>query len=378
MNRRATAAVILTLSLLVGLGVTALAGGPRASAAEPKTGNFVDDDGNVHEGMIEAIVARNITAGCATQRYCPDAVVTRGAMAAFVARALGLQGNGTDFFDDDGDSVHQSAINAVAAAGIAQGTGARRFSPSLPVTRAQMATFLARALHLATNAPDRFQDVSGNTHRQSINAIAAAGISAGCNPSGTRFCPDAPVRRDQMATFIGRALGLQPVTNPTPTSTPGTTATTRPPGATTTATTAPPTGGGLNPSATPTHGSRSLVTGFVPDPSTAAVAGGGSVNVSSVGCVGFAVAAPTFRVEYTAGPQALLRFFYVGGGNPIMVVRDPFGNFRCGNDSSGTLNPTVDFNTPSHGTYTVWVGTTSSGATTSGTLSITEQNGNHP
>ena len=378
-NRRLATAV-LTIGLLVPLGVGAVAGGPGASAATPKIGTFVDDDGNVHEGMIEAIVARGITTGCATGRYCPSAAVTRGAMAAFVARALGLPGTSVDAFDDDETSVHEVAINQVAAAGIAQGTGPRRFSPDAAVSRAQMAAFLTRALRLNTSAPERFQDVAGNLHRASINAVAAAGITAGCNPAGTRYCPDLPVRRDQMATFIARGLGLQPVTNPTSTTAPATTATTaRPPGSTTTATTAPPSGGGLNPNAAPTGGSRSLSAGFVPDPSTASVSGGGTVSLSSIaGCTGFAAAAPTFSVTYSAGAFSLLRFFYVGSSNAVLVVRDPFGGLRCNNDSFSTTNPTVDFNTPSNGTYLVWVGTTTSGGATSGTLSVTEQNGNHP
>jgi hypothetical protein len=42
--------------------------------------------------FIEALAAAGITGGCSTTppRYCPDAVVTREQMAAFIARALGL------------------------------------------------------------------------------------------------------------------------------------------------------------------------------------------------------------------------------------------------------------------------------------------------
>ena len=40
-----------------------------------------------------------------------------------------------------------------------------------------------------------------------IAAIAAAGITKGCNPpAGDRFCPDAPVTRGQVAAFLVRAL----------------------------------------------------------------------------------------------------------------------------------------------------------------------------
>jgi len=40
---------------------------------------------------IEALVASGITAGCAGGNYCPDAPLTRRQMAVFLAKALGLQ-----------------------------------------------------------------------------------------------------------------------------------------------------------------------------------------------------------------------------------------------------------------------------------------------
>jgi hypothetical protein len=37
--------------------------------------------------------------------------------------------------------------------------------------------------------------------------IAARGVTVGCASNPPRFCPDDPVRRDQMSAFIMRALG---------------------------------------------------------------------------------------------------------------------------------------------------------------------------
>ncbi len=42
---------------------------------------------------------------------------------------------------------------------------------------------------------------------QYIEAVAASGITAGCG--GGNFCPDSPITRRQMAVFLARALGLQ-------------------------------------------------------------------------------------------------------------------------------------------------------------------------
>ncbi len=41
---------------------------------------------------------------------------------------------------------------------------------------------------------------------QHIEALAASGITAGCD--ATHFCPDAPITRAQMAVFLAKALGL--------------------------------------------------------------------------------------------------------------------------------------------------------------------------
>ena len=76
---------------------------------------------------------------------------------------------------------------------------------------------------------DRFADVSG-VHEENINAIAEEGVTLGCDEAGTLFCPDDSVRRDQMASFIGRALGLEPIEPPpgNTTTTPGGSTTTTP------------------------------------------------------------------------------------------------------------------------------------------------------
>jgi len=69
-----------------------------------------------------------------------------------------------------------------------------------------MGSFIARALGLASIPGDVFDDVSGS-HEANINAIADAGITLGCNPEGTLYCPNDLVTRWQMAALLHRALG---------------------------------------------------------------------------------------------------------------------------------------------------------------------------
>ena len=71
-------------------------------------------------------------------------------MAAFINRAIGLEaaGNGQTFTDVPLNHTFYLDIEAVYAAGIAGGYGDGNYGPADNVTRGQMAAFLARALGL--------------------------------------------------------------------------------------------------------------------------------------------------------------------------------------------------------------------------------------
>jgi glucose/arabinose dehydrogenase len=152
---------------------------------------------------ITWLAGEGITAGCSATRYCPDGLVSRGQMATFLVRALGLPGTGTDYFSDDEGSVHENNINALRAAGITAGCGGSRYCPDGLVTRAQMATFLVRAYDLPASGTNYFTDDGGLVHEPNINALRASGITAGCG--GTNYCPSGIVTRGQMAAFLYRA-----------------------------------------------------------------------------------------------------------------------------------------------------------------------------
>ena len=173
-----------------------------------QNGTFDDDDGNTHEANIEAIAAAGITNGCSASQFCPRDDLTRGQMAALLFRALNLKPVVGDFFTDDDGRGFETEINAIAALGITNGCEPGLYCPDDPVTRAQMASFLARALGLTAGAgDDLFTDDDGNTHEANIDRLATAGITQGCT-ANNEYCPDDQVKRDQFASFMARALGL--------------------------------------------------------------------------------------------------------------------------------------------------------------------------
>ena len=168
------------------------------------------DSGNVHSAAVGCLALWGITDD-APEAYIPSDPVTRGQLAGFLARlatALGIElPTGPDAFGDDDGNVHEAAINALAARGIFQGDDGL-VSPGSPVTRGQMASILVRLWAVLTGdelpaGPDAFGDDDGNVHEAAIDALAAAGITQGTEHG---YDPDAPVRGDQMATFLTRLV----------------------------------------------------------------------------------------------------------------------------------------------------------------------------
>ena len=187
-------AILAALALVV--AVPAGAGAVASGFTDIATSPFRTD--------IEWLAASGITKGCAPTLFCPGDPVTREQMASFLDRALGLPGTATDFFTDDETSIHEPAINRLAAAGITTGCAATRFCPGDPVTREQMASFLSRAFHLPAGTVDYFGDDDTSQHQSDINRLATSGISSGCG--GSDFCPKRVVTREQMAAFLHRAI----------------------------------------------------------------------------------------------------------------------------------------------------------------------------
>jgi hypothetical protein len=109
-------------------------------------------------------------------------------------------------FADDDDNPFEPDIEWLAAAGVTQGCGPDLFCPAAPVTREQMASFLVRALGLPPAASDGFTDDEASAHEADINALAEAGITQGCGPG--LFCPTLAVSRQEMASFLARAFEL--------------------------------------------------------------------------------------------------------------------------------------------------------------------------
>ena len=177
-------------------------------------------EGGVHRPAIDALDAAGVFAGteCAAGRFCPEDPIPRWVVAVWLVRVLDdgalPPGVGVSSFADVDEGLWWAPfVERLAALEVTAGCGVDplRFCPDDPVTRAQMATFLTRAFSLEPGPPAGFEDVAGGVHSGSIDALSALEVTAGCGVDPLRYCPDEPVSRGQMATFIARAEGLVPL-----------------------------------------------------------------------------------------------------------------------------------------------------------------------
>ena len=168
---------------------------------------------------INWLAEKGITKGCnppVNDQFCPNASVTRGQMAAFLVRFLGLTASdGSINFTDTVGNIFEEDIRRLATAGITRGCNPpanTKFCPGATVTRGQMAAFLVRALGLSDDGGgDLFTDDDTSIFEADIDRLATAGVTTGCNPpANTKFCPDNSVTRGQMAAFLHRAADLLP------------------------------------------------------------------------------------------------------------------------------------------------------------------------
>ena len=172
-----------------------------------------------------ALANAGITNGCSSdpKMFCPSCKITRAQAVTFLVRAAGLDTSSPPstptFTDVPTGHLFFAPIEAAAAAGITTGCTATTFCPDDLVTRAQLAAFVRRTLGWPQIDPPtaRFGDVPpSHLHYRDIETIAEHCVASGCG-DGTNFCPDSNASRSVAARFIAKAFdleGLNPCDDP--------------------------------------------------------------------------------------------------------------------------------------------------------------------
>ena len=224
--------MVRRLGVVAVVVAVAIAGLAPVAAAQPAdtepartvqaADGFEDVTGGVHKPAIDALNARGLFDGteCAEDMFCPGDEMKRWTMAVWLVRVLDEAeppaATESSFADVDPGNRWLAHIERLAELEVTTGclVDPLRFCPDRSVNRAEMATFLERAFDLEPADPAGFADTAGNFHEANIDALAAARITVGCLSDPLRYCPDQPVTRAEMATFLARALGLVEVPAP--------------------------------------------------------------------------------------------------------------------------------------------------------------------
>jgi glucose/arabinose dehydrogenase len=181
------------------------------------------DVGPQHADAAGCLAWHGIMQGTTLTTFAPLRPLTRGQVASVVHRIL-LRVGDLDVpeprrgaFPDVTGGPHRDAIETLAAFDppIVRGITADRFEPTAPVTRAQYASFLVRALdEVAAQRDDiaplaaatsPFPDVTGGPHLDAVARLAAAEVARGF-VDGT-YGPTRSINRGQAANLTVRSLG---------------------------------------------------------------------------------------------------------------------------------------------------------------------------
>ena len=158
---------------------------------------------------------------CAESSFCPNADLKRWVMGVWLVRAVDGEDppetSTSVFADVDADEWWSSYLSRLRDLEITNGcsTDPLKYCPDMSVTRAEMATFLQRAFDLKDAESAGFDDTAGNFHESAIDALAAAGVTRGCSTDPLLFCPSDTVTRAEAASFVSRSLQLAAPSGPT-------------------------------------------------------------------------------------------------------------------------------------------------------------------
>lgn len=154
-------------------------------------------------------VAGGVTEGTSATTFSPKDICTRAQMVTFLWRAMGSPeptSTTCPFTDVSADAYYYKAVLWAAEKGITEGTSDTTFSPNDTVTRAQVVTLEWRAAGKpAATAANPFKDVaSGTYYEDAVLWAVAQKITEGT--SNTTFSPVDPCTRAQIVTFLYRYL----------------------------------------------------------------------------------------------------------------------------------------------------------------------------
>ncbi len=167
-------------------------------------------DVNVSDWYISALhqlQSKKLIGGYPDGTFKPNHPVTRAELIVMIGRSLNIAGTkrATIYSDVNEQFFASGFIQTGQEIGLISGYPDGTFHPNHPVTREEAAVFLTRAFHLTQATTQSFPDLDPNHYTFSaILRTVGEGIATGY-PDGT-YHPKEAVTRAELATFLARAL----------------------------------------------------------------------------------------------------------------------------------------------------------------------------
>lgn len=180
------------------------------AAAPASENPFTDvPSGAYYEDAVIWAVKKDITSGTSATTFDPDGSCTRAQAVTFLWRAAGSpepKSAAMPFTDVPAGSYFEKAVLWAVENGITKGTSDTTFSPDASCTRAQIVTFLWRAGGSpAVSGNSAFSDVASDAYYAAAVAWAEKnGVTGGIG--GGLFGSDNTCTRAQIVTFLHRAM----------------------------------------------------------------------------------------------------------------------------------------------------------------------------
>ena len=155
-------------------------------------------------------VDEGVTTGTSETRFSPDAGCTRAQVVTFLWRAAGEPeptAAANPFGDVSADQYYYKAVLWAVEKGITKGMTADTFAPDATCTRGQIVTFLWRFKDQpkAETTENPFKDVpAGEYYTDAVMWAVEKGVTKGT--SADKFSPDSTCTRAQIVTFLYRAM----------------------------------------------------------------------------------------------------------------------------------------------------------------------------
>ena len=171
----------------------------------------VQDENAYYYKPVDWAVEQGITNGTDESHFSPELSCNRAQMVTFLWRAAGSpepKKAANPFSDVKKGAYYYDAVLWAVENGITQGTGEGKFSPEDTVSRGQTVTFLYRFFDEPPVQPDGagFSDVHPGYYF--ADAVIWALDNEITNGTGdNRFQPNTPCTRAQIVTFLYRAMG---------------------------------------------------------------------------------------------------------------------------------------------------------------------------